>query len=92
MAKGLSECKDRYRVVREVRGLGLLQGMELDIDAKSVVSDCLTRGLLINNTGDHVLRFVPPLIITQREIDRLIEVLSHIFSRHAGTGAHVHGA
>ena len=92
LAKGLSECKDRHRVVREVRGLGLLQGMELDIDAKSVVSDCLTRGLLINNTGDHVLRFVPPLIITQREIDRLIEVLSHIFSRHAGTGAQVHGA
>ncbi len=91
LAKGLSECKDRHRVVREVRGLGLLQGMELDIDAKTVVSDCLTRGLLINNTGDHVLRFVPPLIITQREIDRLIEVLSHVFSRHAGTGVQVHG-
>lgn len=92
LAKGLSECKDRHRVVREVRGLGLLHGMELDIDAKTVVSDCLTRGLLINNTGDHVLRFVPPLIITQREIDRLIEVLSQVFNRHAGTGAQVHGA
>jgi acetylornithine/N-succinyldiaminopimelate aminotransferase len=92
LAKGLSECKDRHRVVRDVRGLGLLQGIELDIDAKTVVSDCLTRGLLINNTGEHVLRFVPPLIITQREIDRLIEVLSQVFSKHAGAEARPHEA
>jgi len=92
LAKGLSECKDRHRVVRDVRGLGLLQGMELDIDAKTVVSDCLTRGLLINNTSERVLRFVPPLIITQREIDRLIEVLSQVFSLHAGAGARAHEA
>jgi acetylornithine/N-succinyldiaminopimelate aminotransferase len=92
LAKGLSECKDRHQVVRDVRGLGLLQGIELDIDAKTVVSDCLTRGLLINNTGEHVLRFVPPLIITQREIDRLIEVLSQVFSKHAGAEARPHEA
>ena len=90
LTKGLSECKDRHRLVRDVRGIGLLQGLELDIDAKTVVSDCLTRGLLINNTGEHVLRFVPPLIITQREIDRLIEVLSQVFSKHAEGGTHGH--
>lgn len=90
LTKGLSECKDRHRVVRDVRGLGLLQGMELDIEAKTVVKDCLTRGLLINNTGEHVLRFVPPLIITQREIDRLIEVLSQVFGKHGETGSTSH--
>lgn len=90
LTKGLSECKDRHRVVRDVRGLGLLQGMELDIEAKTVVKDCLTRGLLINNTGEHVLRFVPPLIITQREIDRLIEVLSQVFDKHGETGSTSH--
>jgi acetylornithine/N-succinyldiaminopimelate aminotransferase len=83
LAKGLSECKDRHHVVREIRGLGLLQGMEVEMDAKTIVSDCLRRGILINATGDHVLRFVPPLIITQPEIDRLLEVLSQIFDRHA---------
>ena len=86
LAKGLSECKDRYHhVVREVRGLGLLQGIELNLnmDAKMVVSECLRRGVLINATDEHMLRFVPPLIITQREIDRLVEVLSQIFNRHA---------
>lgn len=81
LAKGLAECKDRHRVVREVRGIGLLQGLELDIDAKAVVADCLARGILINATSDRVLRFVPPLIITQREIDRLVETLSQIFNK-----------
>ena len=89
LSKGLLECKDRHHLVREVRGLGLLQGMEVAIDANTVVSDCLKRGLLINAAGEHVLRFIPPLIITQRDVDRLLEVLSHIFNRHAAqTAAH----
>ncbi len=82
-AKGLSDCKVRHRVVREVRGLGLLQGIELEMEGKVVVSECLSRGILINGTGEHVLRFVPPLIITQLEIDRLLDTLSRIFSEQA---------
>ena len=83
LAKGLADCKERHRVVREVRGLGLLQGIELDLDGKVVVSECLARGILINGTGEHVLRFVPPLIITQQEIDRLLDTLAQIFSKQA---------
>ncbi|MBH0191232.1 MAG: acetylornithine transaminase [Nitrospira sp.] len=84
LAKSLADCKDRYRVVREVRGIGLLQGMELTIDAKAVVADCLARGVLINAAGEHVLRFVPPLIITQQEIDKLLEALTASFTRRMG--------
>ena len=87
LSKGLSECKDSHHVVRDVRGMGLLQGMDVEMDAKTVVSDCLKRGILINAAGDHVLRFIPPLIITQPEIDRLLEVLSQIFDRHAAQAA-----
>jgi acetylornithine aminotransferase len=83
LGKGLSECKDRHHVVRDVRGLGLLQGIEVAMEAKTVVADCLKRGILVNATGEHVLRFVPPLIITQREIDRLLDVLTQVFNRHA---------
>ncbi|MEZ4283846.1 MAG: aspartate aminotransferase family protein [Nitrospira sp.] len=81
LAKGLATLKERHRCVKEVRGLGLLQGMELDIDGKAVVAECLSRGLLINCVGDRVLRFVPSLIITEREIDRLLAALSQIFSQ-----------
>jgi acetylornithine aminotransferase len=90
LAKGLADCKDRHRVVREVRGLGLLQGLELDIDAKAVVSDCLVRGVLVNATSERVLRFVPPLVITQREIDRLMETLTAIFNHRVMTEKDAH--
>jgi acetylornithine aminotransferase len=61
--------------------------MEVEMDAKTVVGDCLKRGFLVNAAGEHVLRFIPPLIITQLEVDRLLEVLSHIFDRHAAQAA-----
>jgi acetylornithine/N-succinyldiaminopimelate aminotransferase len=81
LAKNLLELKDRHPNVKDARGLGLLQGLELTIDGKPVVTDCLHRGLLINCTMDRVLRFVPPLIITQREIDRLVDVLADVLGK-----------
>jgi acetylornithine/N-succinyldiaminopimelate aminotransferase len=81
LAKSLLELKDRLPNVKDARGLGLLQGLELTIDGKLVVADCLNRGLLINCTMDRVLRFVPPLIITQREIDRLVDVLADVLGK-----------
>ncbi|HJU04391.1 MAG TPA: aminotransferase class III-fold pyridoxal phosphate-dependent enzyme, partial [Nitrospiraceae bacterium] len=80
-AKGLLDLKERFANVTDVRGMGLLQGMELAIDGKDVVADCLTRGLLINCTMDRVLRFIPPLVITQREIDRLLDVLADVLTK-----------
>ncbi|MCP9450149.1 MAG: acetylornithine transaminase [Nitrospira sp.] len=90
LAKGLAECKDRHRIVREVRGLGLLQGMELDTDAKAIVGDCLNRGVLVNATSERVLRFVPPLIITERDIDKLIETLTAVLNRRVTDERAVH--
>lgn len=81
LGKGLQDLKDRLPIVKEVRGLGLLQGMELTVDGKSVVTDCLARGLLINCTVDRVLRFVPPLVITQADIDRLLDILNQILGK-----------
>ncbi len=81
LANALTECKARHHVVRDVRGIGLLQGMELDIDAKTVVAEALLRGVLINAASERVLRFVPPLVITAQEIDQLIDTLSAIFTQ-----------
>lgn len=82
LAKGLADCKERFRVVQAVRGLGLLQGMELQLDVKPLVAEALARGVLINAAGERVLRFVPPLIITPQEIDKVLDVLSSSLSRH----------
>jgi acetylornithine/succinyldiaminopimelate/putrescine aminotransferase len=76
--KGLQQ---RHPCVVSVRGLGLLVGMELAIDGKPIVQDCLEEGILINCTMDRVLRFVPPLIILKEEIDLLINRLDGIFKK-----------
>jgi acetylornithine/N-succinyldiaminopimelate aminotransferase len=81
LVKGLTDCKERYRIVQDIRGLGLLQGMELTIDARTVVADALARGVLINAANERVLRFVPPLIISQPEVDKLLDLLDSLFKQ-----------
>lgn len=78
LKKGLQELQARIPLIKDVRGVGLLQGIELSIEGKSVVQDCLTRRVLINCTMDRVLRLIPPLIVTQKEIDQLLKVLSDV--------------
>jgi len=60
---------------KEVRGKGLLVGMELDHDGNETVKKCLDRGLMINCTAGNVLRFVPPLIINKKQIDKAVRIL-----------------
>ena len=63
----------------EVRGRGLLLGMELSKPGKPVVDACLQKGMIINCTAGNVIRLVPPLIITKAEIDALMAVLAEVF-------------
>jgi acetylornithine/succinyldiaminopimelate/putrescine aminotransferase len=77
----LEGLREKYRFVTNVRGKGLLVGMEIDFDGKEIVSACLKEGFLINCTMNTVLRFMPPLIITEEEIDLLIDTLDGIFSK-----------
>ncbi|ROQ92265.1 aspartate aminotransferase family protein [Desulfosoma caldarium] len=64
--------------VRDVRGRGLIVGMELAGPGKAIVDQCLSKGFLINCTHETVLRFVPPLVIGKDDIDRLIDVLDGV--------------
>ena len=76
----LQVLKNKYSFVKEVRGKGLMIGLELAREGKSVVQECLQRGFLINCTNETVLRFIPPLIITTKEIDRLVQALDEILA------------
>jgi predicted acetylornithine/succinylornithine family transaminase len=78
---GLLSLKKKYPFIKEVRGKGLLIGMELDFDGKDIVTACMKEGILINCTVNTVLRFIPPLVISEEEIDRLIDVLDGIFKK-----------
>jgi acetylornithine/succinyldiaminopimelate/putrescine aminotransferase len=81
LVKQLKELAEDHALVRSVRGKGLLVGMDLTMDGRPIASECLSEGVIINCTADKVLRFIPPLIITQEEIDQLIAVLDRIFQR-----------
>jgi predicted acetylornithine/succinylornithine family transaminase len=78
---GLEALKNKFSFIKEIRGKGLLIGMELDFDGKEIVTACLKEGFLINCTMDRVLRFMPPLIVSDEEIELLIETLTGIFSK-----------
>jgi acetylornithine aminotransferase len=73
----------KYPFVKEVRGIGLMIGMSLSIPGADIVKKGHQRGLLLNVTHDTVLRFVPPLIVTKQEINRMIEILDGIFKEIA---------
>jgi acetylornithine aminotransferase len=74
----LEELKKRHACVKEVRGLGLIIGVELDRPGAPVLEACVQRGFLINCAQEKVLRFVPPLVVTKKEIDQLIEALDSV--------------
>lgn len=66
--------------IQDVRGVGLMIGVEFDIEVKDVIQKCLDRGLLIIGAGKNVSRFVPPLIISKYEIDKGISILEEVLS------------
>jgi acetylornithine/N-succinyldiaminopimelate aminotransferase len=61
---------------REIRGLGLMVGLDLDSDCKALVEKALQKGVLINSTGEHTLRLIPPLVVGREEIDRVVKVIA----------------
>jgi len=71
----LGELKKKHFMIQEVRGMGLMVGMDLTIDGAAIVQRCLERGLLINCAGEHILRFVPPLTISRDDVDRAVKIL-----------------
>jgi acetylornithine aminotransferase len=76
--EALEGLRDRHGCVKDVRGLGLILGMELDRPGGPVVEACRKNGFIINCTQDSVLRFVPPLIVTRSEVDLLVECLDNV--------------
>ena len=77
----LDDLKRHYSFIKEVRGRGLMIGMELNIPGKQLVLDAMEQGLLLNCTHDTVLRFLPPYILTEQDVDRAMAALTKVFKR-----------
>jgi predicted acetylornithine/succinylornithine family transaminase len=77
----LNELARKHGFVKEVRGFGLMLGMELTVPGKQIVLDAMAEGLLMNCTHETVLRFLPPYIVTEKEVDQAVKVLAKLFAK-----------
>jgi predicted acetylornithine/succinylornithine family transaminase len=77
----LNEMMRKHSFIKEVRGFGLMLGVELAIPGKQIVLDCIAEGLLINCTHDTVLRMLPPYIVTEKEVDQALKTLHKVFNK-----------
>ena len=77
----LASLKITYPVIKEIRGLGLMFGVELNIPGKQIVEAAIEKGLLINCTHDTVLRLMPALNVTKKEIDQAVRMLENVIAR-----------
>jgi acetylornithine/LysW-gamma-L-lysine aminotransferase len=74
----LEELQDKYKLIREVRGLGLMIGMQLRFDILNILQNSLKRNVLLLDAGRTVIRFLPPLVITREQLDRVVNVLDTV--------------
>ncbi len=78
LTERLNQVVHDYEIVRERRGMGLIQGIELTVNPKDVIAKCLDNGLILFAAGTNVIRFVPPLVITTGDVDEMIEKLRKV--------------
>jgi predicted acetylornithine/succinylornithine family transaminase len=74
----LKKLKDKHKVIKEVRGKGLMLAASLEVEAADIVQKCMQKGMLINSAGGKTLRFVPPLIINNKDVDQAISILDEV--------------
>ena len=80
LTEKLEQLKGKYSLIKEIRGLGLIIGVELTIEGGPLVIKAMERGLLMNCTVGNVLRFVPPLIVNRTEIDEAMTILDEVLA------------
>ncbi len=73
--KKLDKLKSKIEIIKDLRGIGLMLGLELSVNATDIISKCRENGLLLVSAGQNVIRFVPPLIVTEEEIDKAVNIL-----------------
>ncbi len=86
----LEKLQSTHRIVKEVRGLGLMLGMEMKFDVLNLLLKAMDKGVLVLDAGRNVLRFLPPLVISKEQIDKVISVLDSVLeeeenARSSGT-------
>lgn len=80
LTQHLQSLKSKFEFIKEVRGIGFMQGIELTQPVGDMIGVAMQKGLLLVNAGPNIIRFVPALIAKKEEIDKMIVILESVFS------------
>jgi LysW-gamma-L-lysine/LysW-L-ornithine aminotransferase len=80
LKEGLNRLQEKHKIVRQVRGIGMMIGVELRFDVKDILFDGIRRGLLILYSGRNILRLLPPLVMDEMTISRAIDIIDIILT------------
>jgi acetylornithine/LysW-gamma-L-lysine aminotransferase len=78
--EGLKQLKEKHKIIREIRGKGLMIGIELKFEVKDILMDGINKGILLLYSGRNIIRLLPPLVITEEDISRVLETLDVLLS------------
>ncbi len=78
--EGLQNLKDHHKIIREIRGKGLMIGIELKFEVKDILLEGIEKGVLLLYSGRNIIRLLPPLVITQEDIAKVLETLDVLLS------------
>jgi acetylornithine/LysW-gamma-L-lysine aminotransferase len=73
--EGLNRLKEKHKIIRQVRGIGMMLGVEIRFDVKDILYDGIRRGLLLLYSGRNVLRLLPPLVMDEMTISRVVDII-----------------
>jgi len=80
LKSALQDLQSKFPAIKAIRGLGLMLGLELEVPVKPVIQKCAEHGLLLVGAGDHVIRLLPPLTVSEQEIDEAVAVLAAVLT------------
>lgn len=88
---GLEKLKNKHSVIREVRGIGLMIGIEMKFEVKDILMDGISEGVLLLYSGRNIIRLLPPLVLSEQDITKVLEVLDRLMIREAERRKNVQG-
>ena len=88
---GLEKLKEKHSIIRDVRGKGMMIGVEMKFEVKDILMDGIQEGVLLLYSGRNILRFLPPLVMSEAEITKVLEVLDRLFTKESERRKNVQG-
>ena len=81
---GLNDLKSRHKIIREIRGKGLMIGVELKFEVKDILMEGIKKGLLLLYSGRNILRLLPPLVISDEDVTKSLQILDVLLTNEEG--------